>query len=103
MLEMGFAEVMASITSHLPKNRQTILLSATFPDDIKNISRSLQEKPIQITVDAEVSHDEVIIEQLFFEVQRHERDKTLLALLVVPVSWRSRSCQGVPWGPVGRW
>ena len=80
MLEMGFAEVMASITSHLPKNRQTILLSATFPDDIKNISRSLQEKPIQITVDAEVSHDEVIIEQLFFEVQRHERDKTLLAL-----------------------
>ena len=80
MLEMGFAEVMASITSHLPKNRQTILLSATFPDNIKNISRSLQEKPIQITVDAEVSHDEVIIEQLFFEVQRHERDKTLLAL-----------------------
>lgn len=80
MLEMGFAEVMASITSHLPKNRQTILLSATFPDDIKTISRSLQEKPIQITVDAEVSHDEVIIEQLFFEVQRHERDKTLLAL-----------------------
>ena len=80
MLEMGFAEVMASITSHLPKSRQTILLSATFPDDIKNISRSLQEKPIQITVDAEVSHDEVIIEQLFFEVQRHERDKTLLAL-----------------------
>lgn len=80
MLEMGFAEVMASITSHLPKNRQTILLSATFPDDIKNISRSLQEKPIQITVDAEVSHGEVIIEQLFFEVQRHERDKTLLAL-----------------------
>ena len=80
MLEMGFAEVMASITSHLPKNRQTILLSATFPYDIKNISRSLQEKPIQITVDAEVSHDEVIIEQLFFEVQRHERDKTLLAL-----------------------
>ena len=80
MLELGFAEVMASITSHLPKNRQTILLSATFPDDIKNISRSLQEKPMQITVDAEVSHDEVIIEQLFFEVQRHERDKTLLAL-----------------------
>ena len=80
MLEMGFAEVMASITSHLPKNRQTILLSATFPDDIKTISRSLQEKPIKITVDAEVSHDEVIIEQLFFEVQRHERDKTLLAL-----------------------
>ena len=80
MLEMGFAEVMASITSHLPKNRQTILLSATFPDDIKTISRSLQEKPIQITVDAEVSHDEVIIEQLFFEVQRHERDNTLLAL-----------------------
>ncbi|MDA0891257.1 MAG: ATP-dependent RNA helicase DbpA [Proteobacteria bacterium] len=80
MLEMGFAEVMASITSHLPKNRQTILLSATFPDDIKTISRSLQEKPIQITVDAEVSLGEVCIEQLFFEVQRHERDNTLLAL-----------------------
>ena len=80
MLDMGFADVMAEITAKLPGNRQTLLLSATFPDDIKKISRSIQKNPIQITVDAEVVHDEVVLEQVFFEVQKHERNVALLAL-----------------------
>ena len=80
MLDMGFADVMAEITAKLPADRQTLLLSATFPDDIKKISRSIQKNPIQITVDAEVVHDEVVLEQVFFEVQKHERNVALLAL-----------------------
>ena len=79
MLDMGFADVMAEITAKLPADRQTLLLSATFPDDIKKISRSIQKNPIQITVDAEVVHDEVVLEQVFFEVQKHERNVALLA------------------------
>lgn len=80
MLDMGFAEVMDSITQHLPKTRQTILMSATFPDDIKRISRSIQNQPIQIAIDVSLAHDDRILEQLFFEISKHERELTLLAL-----------------------
>ena len=80
MLDMGFAEVMASITATLPKARQTLLLSATFPDDIKKISRSIQREPVLIKADTVIAPDDITLEQLFFEIQKHERDTALLAL-----------------------
>lgn len=80
MLDMGFAEVMTNITQYLPKDRQTILMSATFPDDIKRISGSIQNKPVQITIDDQLTHDEGVLEQLFFEISKHERETCLLAL-----------------------
>jgi ATP-independent RNA helicase DbpA len=80
MLDMGFAEVMADITARLPKDRQTLLLSATFPDDIKKISRTIQKNPTQISVEAPASREQAVVEQLFYEVKKHERDLGLLAL-----------------------
>ena len=80
MLDMGFAEVMATITAALPKARQSLLLSATFPDDIKKMSRSIQRQAIEVKVDNVLTHDEAVLEQLFFEIQKHERNTALLAL-----------------------
>ena len=80
MLDMGFAEVMASITQRLPKDRQTILMSATFPDDIKRISRSIQNNPVQVTIDGQLTHDVDVLEQLFFEIKKNERETALLAV-----------------------
>ena len=80
MLDMGFAEVMATITAALPEKRQTLLLSATFPDDIKKMSRAIQHQPIEVKVDTVLTHDETVVEQLFFEIQKHERNTALLAL-----------------------
>ena len=80
MLDMGFAEVMADITARLPKDRQTLLLSATFPDDIKKISRTIQKNPTQISVEAPASREQAVVEQLFYEVKKYERDLGLLAL-----------------------
>jgi ATP-independent RNA helicase DbpA len=80
MLDMGFAETMATITAALPKKRQTLLLSATFPDDIKKMSRAIQHQPIEVKVDTVLAHDETVLEQLFFEIQKHERNTALLAL-----------------------
>ncbi len=80
MLDMGFAEVMEDITARLPKDRQTLLLSATFPEDIKKISRTIQKNPSQIIVEAPASSKKAVVEQLFYEVKKHERDPGLLAL-----------------------
>ena len=61
-----------------PKNRQTLLFSATYPDEIKKISRSIQRKPVTVTVEEE--HAPGVIQQVFYEVKKHERNNTLLAL-----------------------
>ncbi len=78
MLDMGFADAMKEIISYTPKKRQTLLFSATYPDTIEKMSRSFQRDPVRVTVESK--HTESVIEQLFYEVKKHERNTTLLAL-----------------------
>ena len=78
MLDMGFYDVMSDIISRTPKNRQTLLFSATYPETIKRMCRSILRKPVTVTVETE--HQPGVIEQLFYQVKRHERNNTLLAL-----------------------
>ena len=78
MLDMGFADVMDDIISYTPDKRQTLLFSATYPDTIEKMSRSIQRDPIRVTVESE--HKTSVIEQLFYEVKKHERNNALLAL-----------------------
>ncbi len=78
MLDMGFFDVMKDIISQTPKSRQTLLFSATYPDTIKQMSQSIQRDPLTVTVESE--HKASVIEQLFYEVKKHERNNTLLAL-----------------------
>ncbi len=78
MLDMGFAEAMTEIVAQTPENRQTLLFSATYPEEIKKISRSMQRNPVTVAV--EMEHEPGVIEQLFYQVRAHERNNTLLAL-----------------------
>ena len=78
MLDMGFFDVMTEIITQTPKTRQTLMFSATYPNEIKKLCRSIQRNPVTVTVEAE--HKPGVIEQLFYEVKKHERNNTLLAL-----------------------
>ena len=78
MLDMGFIDVMQDIIDHTPTSRQTLLFSATYPDTIQQISRRFQKKPLMVTVES--GHQPSVIEQLFYEVKKHERNDSLLAL-----------------------
>ena len=78
MLDMGFFDVMTEIITQTPKSRQTLLFSATFPNTIKKMCRSIQRDPLTVTVETE--HEPGVIRQLFYEVKKHERNNTLLAL-----------------------
>ena len=44
MLDMGFHDDIKHIISMLPQQRQTLLFSATYPDEIKAISKTIQIK-----------------------------------------------------------
>ena len=52
MLNMGFREDMEFILKNTPKNRQTLLFSATMPDEIKKIAKKYQKDPKFIKVKA---------------------------------------------------
>ncbi len=79
MLDMGFHDDIMSIIEMTPRQRQTLLFSATYPDEIKEISHSIQIDPVDIRVES--LHDNKQIEQIFYEIQKGERTKTLVALL----------------------
>ena len=79
MLDMGFQDEITSIIQRAPKQRQTLLFSATYPDEIKAISQSIQNKPVDIRIES--LHDDVKIKQVFYEIEKNQRDSTLIALL----------------------
>ncbi len=78
MLDMGFYDEIINIINNTPKTRQTLLFSATFPDRIKKMTRTIQRDPKLIKVDA--THDENVIEQLFYLTNNYQRKDGLLAL-----------------------
>ena len=79
MLDMGFYDEIINIIKNTPKTRQTLLFSATFPDSIKKMTRSIQRDPAHIKVDS--THQEDVIEQLFYLTNNYQRKDSLLALL----------------------
>ncbi len=79
MLDMGFHDEIIRIISKTPRKRQTLLFSATYPDEIKDISDAIQSDPVDIRIEG--LHDNNKIKQVFYEIQKGERTRALVALL----------------------
>lgn len=50
MLDMGFSDDLTRIISHLPKNRQTLLFSATMPPKIRTLATRILKQPEEINI-----------------------------------------------------
>lgn len=87
MLEMGFQPALDAIVEQLPVKRQTLLFSATFPDQIKAISKRIMVMPVMVQVES--THDETSIEQHFYQADSHEQRLTALRLLLLEHAPRS--------------
>ena len=59
MMDMGFSEEINAILNHLPRQRQTLLFSATYPAGIAKISGRVQENPVHIDVTEQDSSAEI--------------------------------------------
>lgn len=64
MLEMGFMEDMETIIKATPGKRQTLLFSATYPENIQALSAKFQRTPERVTVESQ--HSTAVITQRFF-------------------------------------
>lgn len=81
MLEMGFQDALDAIINAAPKQRQTLLFSATFPEKIEKIAQSIMKSPEMIKVES--THDTSSIAQYFYKVEGTEaRDEALANLLL---------------------
>jgi ATP-independent RNA helicase DbpA len=66
MLDMGFFDDIVVVAKACPKERQTLLFSATYPEGIASLSRQFLRQPQQITLTEQ--HDAGKIRQRFYEV-----------------------------------
>ena len=80
MLDMGFGESIRLIIARTPKDRQTLLFSATYPEAIREIARKYQRDPLEVAVEG--AADQAPIEQLFFEVDERDKPAALAGLLL---------------------
>jgi ATP-independent RNA helicase DbpA len=79
MLDMGFSEAMADVIAQAPAERQTLLFSATYSEEIRRVSKKVQREPIEVTVESLLGSDE--IEQMFYEVELPRKGDALALLL----------------------
>jgi len=79
MTDMGFYDEIAGIVSACPARRQTLLFSATYPDDIRRATASFLIDPVEVTVEAQ--HDNSKIVQRFYEIGFDGRTAAVAKLL----------------------
>jgi ATP-independent RNA helicase DbpA len=74
MLDMGFFEDIEQIINYTPKEKQTLLFSATFDEKILEFSKSIQKERIEVEVEAEKS----TIQERFFKFSEEGFEKAIL-------------------------
>ena len=85
MLDMGFIHDIKKVLAIVPKNKQSLLFSATFSDEIKALADRLLNKPQVIEVERRNSTVEAISQKIH-PVDR-DRKKELLAHLIKSQDW----------------
>jgi ATP-independent RNA helicase DbpA len=79
MLDMGFHDDIAAIASRCPTARQTLMFSATFPENIAALASRFLKQPE--TVKLASAHDSSKIRQRFYEVASEARFAAVVRLL----------------------
>lgn len=50
MLDMGFYDDIMTIVRHLPQERQTIMFSATMPENIRRMAKAIMRNPVEVQI-----------------------------------------------------
>jgi ATP-dependent RNA helicase DeaD len=79
MLDIGFAEAIERILNRTPRQRQTVLFSATVPGWVQRLIRRYQRNPVQIAIEPERTTVSTVV-QRYFEVAEQDKLPGLLSL-----------------------
>ena len=86
MLDMGFIRDIKKILAMLPKQRQNLLFSATFSDEIKQLSDGLLNNPAFVEVARRNTASELVEQTVHLVRQAHKRD--LMSYLIKKNDWK---------------
>lgn len=81
MLDMGFAEEVNEIMSHLPQKKQILLFSATIDNKVKDLTKAYMPEAVSVILESEAS-TEADIEQVVYEVEPETKYESLLEILI---------------------
>jgi ATP-dependent RNA helicase RhlE len=84
MLSLGFTEELSALMALMPKQKQILLFSATFPEQVKTLTEELLNDPLEIQLQ---SADASTLVQRVFNVNQGEKT-ALLAHLIKKHEWR---------------
>ena len=77
MLDMGFYDDIMEIIEYLPKQRQTMLFSATYENNIEKLAKDILNDPAFIEVEAVKNK----IKQVFYKCQKQNRKNLLIPVI----------------------
>jgi ATP-dependent RNA helicase RhlE len=73
MLDMGFIHDVKKIIAAVPQERQTLLFSATMPDEIANLAAAILKNPVRVAVAPVTSTVELTEQSLYFVNKKNKR------------------------------
>lgn len=88
MLDMGFLDQVVKIIKTIPKDRVTLLFSATMPPEMHRICRNYMKNPITVEIESQTMTVDTI-HQVYYRVNHNEKNTQLNRLLLLE---RPESC-----------
>jgi len=88
MLDMGFIDQVFKIIKTLPRNRITLLFSATIPVEIQRICQGYMKNPVTIAIESQTKTVDTI-NQTYYRIEKNEKRTQLHRLLMAE---RPESC-----------
>jgi ATP-dependent RNA helicase RhlE len=79
MFDMGFLPDIRRILKHIPRHRQTLLFSATMPEEIRRLAREALNHPVTVQIGMTAPADTV--SHALYPVEQHLKTAMLLELL----------------------
>ncbi|GAK86747.1 ATP-dependent RNA helicase VF1437 [Vibrio ponticus] len=84
MMSLGFTDELSELLALMPKQKQTLLFSATFPEEVQSLTRELLNNPVEVQLQ---STEASTLVQRVFTVDKGKKT-ALLAHLVKENDWR---------------
>ncbi|MCM0084535.1 DEAD/DEAH box helicase [Geomonas sp. Red32] len=86
LLEKGFQDELERILALLPKNRQNLMFSATFGEDVRQLASGLLHDPLEVAIKEEASEPDLIAQQVY--LVDASRKGPLLRYLIKSGDWQ---------------
>ncbi|ARP79485.1 RNA helicase [Bordetella genomosp. 8] len=85
MLDMGFIRDIRKVLALLPKQRQNLLFSATFSEEIRTLARGVLNDPGEVSVTPRNTATELVTQTMHLVEQHHKRD--LISHIIRESGW----------------